>query len=337
MRIDGGGSSTSNQPQDWTNSYTPMKVDVSDLRDYWMKMTTDLYAQAMSATTSVLAPMPQMVGAGLLGLGGKTDPEAGIFPEGVVLAQIITDTHAKFGDFFKDVSSGILCIGDAAGVVSEIYGNSDAENSASLNDVLFAFNDPTATRPADLPKDATTVSYADAQAQAANSSGQYAMALSAPDDQAIQVITPFEGLTIYLFPDGSSKQISTKSDSNSWAAGTTTTTTYYYHGQQVGTTTESQYAVRGGYSYTTTSTSPTGDQNAPGSSTTQVVTNPDGSQTITTTTIGADGKPTTSNPITVQPPPSNDSGTDSGPVQQAEQQYQTSGSNDYVQQHGSSY
>ena len=341
-RDDGGGSSTSNEPQDWTNSYTPLHVDISDLRDYWRKTSIDLYSQTMTATSGALAPIPEMIGAGLLGMGGGVDPTAGVFPEAVVLARILTDNHSKFAAFFKDVGNGIQCIGDAAGVIAEIYRSGDAENSANLNDVLFAFNDPDGKRPDRLPHHVKTDSFAEQQAAAAAKSGQYAIALTASDDQATSIINPASGVTIYLFSDGSSKTVTTTqtsaSDTGGWAAGTTTTTTYTYNGAQVGRTTQSEYTERGGYKEMVTQTSPGTDPNAPGSAKTDAVTNPDGSQTVTSTTVGADGKAHTSNPVTV--PASSSSGTptnDPGPVQQAEQKYQTSGDKDYVQQHGAGY
>ena len=339
MRDDGGGgSSSTNQKPDWTNSYTPLQVDVSSLRDYWRTMTVDLFARSMTSTSGVLAPMPEMINSGLAGMGGSIDPQSGVFPEGIVVAEIMNDAHSKFAAFFKDVSNGIMCIGDAAGVIAEMYSSGDAANKASLNDVLFAFNDPTANRPGNLPAGATTQSFADQQAQAAAAGGQYAMALTASNDQATSVIYPANGVTIYFFADGSSKTVTSSNESSSWAAGTTTTTSYYYNGKQVGSTTQANFTARGGYSYTTTTTSPTDDPNAPGSASTEVVTNPDGSQDITTTTVGSDGKPQVTSTVHVPKTDTTDKGgLDQGPVQQAEQQYQTQGGKDYVQQHGSGY
>jgi hypothetical protein len=336
MRDDGGGGTPiPEKDQNWTNTYKPVEVETLDLRKFFTEMTMKLGPQAMSSTSGVLAPMGEMIGGALLGMGGKVDLSAGLFPEGIVIADLMTNTHAKFAAFFKDVGAGIQCIGDAAAVVAEIYHNGDAENSANINDVLFAFNDPLANRPKDLPKDATTDSFQQQQAAAVANSGQNAMALTAPDSAA-KVIYPVNGVTIYLFPDGSTKQVTTSSDSNSWAAGTTTTTEYYFNGKQVGTTTQSQYTVRGGYQTMTTSTSPTSDPKAVGSSTTEVVTNPDGSQDVTTTTV-IDAKGTTStHTVHVAPPPSKDTGGQ-GPIQTAENQYNSHGDKDYVQKYGAGY
>jgi hypothetical protein len=336
MRDDGGGGTPiPEKDQNWTNTYKPVEVDTLDLRKFFTEMKMRLAPQAMTSTSGVLAPMGEMIGGALLGMGGKVDLSAGLFPEAVVVADLMTNTHAKFAAFFKDVGAGIQCIGDAAGVVAEIYHNGDAENSANINDVLFAFNDPLADRPKNLPKDATTDSFAAQQKAAAAASGQNAMALTAPDSAA-KIIPLASGVTLYLYPDGSSKQITVNSDSNSWASGKTTTTEYYFNGKQVGSTTESQYNVRGGYQTMTTSTSPTSDPKAVGSSTTEVVTNPDGSQDITTTTIVDAHGNTSTHTVHVAPPPPKDT-SGQGPIQTAENQYNSHGDKDYVQKHGAGY
>jgi hypothetical protein len=110
-------------------------------------------------------------------------------------------------------------------------------------------------------------------------------------------ITPSLDVSSYEFPDGSSKTVMTRTDANTWASGTITITVFYFDGRQLGSLMQSLYSVRGGYSILTTATSPTDDPNAPGTSTTVVVTNPDGSRTITTTIRDKVG--TTSTPITV--------------------------------------
>jgi hypothetical protein len=110
-------------------------------------------------------------------------------------------------------------------------------------------------------------------------------------------ISPTSDVTSYVFPDGSSKTVQTRTDANSWASGTTTSTVFNFNGRELGAVMQSLYSVRGGYSIFTTSTSPTDDPNAPGTVTTIVVTNPDGSQTTTTTFRARDGMSST--PIVV--------------------------------------
>lgn len=335
---DGGGGTPSNQPQDWTNSLTPLHADISSLKDFYMALASSLGPTAMSSSSSAMAPIPQMIGAGLLGMGGNTDVRAGVFPEGVMIAQLMTDTHAKFGAFLKDVLAGIQCIGNAAGTISEIYGTSDAMNRADLNDVAFAFNDPSANRPKDLPAGATTTSYSDWRSQQASSSGQYAMALTASEDQAVRVITPAAGVTIYMFSDGSSKQIVTTGDYGVPGGTGTMTTTCYYNGNMVGATSQSRTKNSDGTTTEITTQGPSDKPNAPGSSSTRIDTKADGSQTVTSSTVDVQGKEHTNAPVNVAAPAkSPSSGPDTGPIQQAEQQYKTAGDKDYVQQHGSGY
>lgn len=331
MRDPDVGSSTSNEPQDWTNSYTPMQVDVKDLADYYMKMAFQLAPKATAVTSQVLSQMGPMIDMGLV---NRAASQGQVFGEGVVVAQIMMDNQAKFSAFFKDVSAGIACIGNAAGVIAEVYNNSDNANSASLNDVMFAFDDPNATRPDGLPKNAPTKSFMEQQMEAAANAPQQPMAMTGADP--VQTIYLPMGDMEYIYADGSMKSVTTRSDSNSWAASTTTTTTYMYQGNVVGQTTQTESTMRGGYKSQSTTQSPTNNPNAPGSSSTQVVTNPDGSQTVTTTTVGSDGKPVTGDPTHIAAPSSGNT-NDQGPIEAAEQQYHTMGDKDYVQQHGSGY
>ena len=331
MREPDGGGSTSNEPQDWTNSYTPVHVDIKDLADYYTRMAMQLAPRSIADTSEVLGQMGPMIDMGLV---NRAASQGEVFGEGVVVAQLMMDNQAKFGAFFKDVSSGIACIGNAAGVIAEAYNDSDNANGASLSDVAFAFADPGATRPKDLPKGAPTKTYLDVQEEAAANAPQQPMAMSGADPD--QVVYLPNGDVLYFYADHSMKTVSTRSDSNSWSSGSTTTTTYVSGGKVVGQTTQGEYTLRGGYKQQTTTQSPNDNPNAVGSSSTQVLTNPDGSQTVTTTTVGADGKPVTGDPTHLAAPSSGNT-ADQGPIQAAEQQYHTMGDKDYVQQHGSGY
>ena len=331
MREPDGGSSTSNEPTDWTNSYKPLHVDIKGLADYYLNMTTDLGPRSIADTSGVLSQMGPMISMGLV---NRAASQGQVFGEGVVVAQLMMDNQAKFSAFFKDVSAGIACIGNAAGVIAEAYNNSDNFNSASLSDVAFAFNDPGATRPDGLPKGAPTKGYVETQMEAAANAPQQPMAMTGADP--VQVIYLPMGDVTYIYADHSMKTVTTRSDSNSWAANTTTTTTYVSGGKVVGQTTQVESTMRGGYKSQTTTQSPSDKPNAVGSSSTQVLTNPDGSMTVTTTTVGSDGKPVTGDPTHIAAPSSGNT-ADQGPIQAAEQQYHTMGDTDYVQQHGSGY
>src|SRR5690348_9623065 len=102
MRDPDVGSSTSNEPQDWTNSYTPVQVDVKDLADYYSKMAMQLAPKSIAVTSEVLSQMGPMITMGLVNRGAS---QGQVFGEGVVVAQLMMDNQAKFAAFFKDVSA----------------------------------------------------------------------------------------------------------------------------------------------------------------------------------------------------------------------------------------
>jgi hypothetical protein len=325
-------SAPSNEKQDWTNSYQAVQVDVKDLADYYHQMLS----LAPDATMYTVESLSQMDLSIHMGLVNQAQSQGQVFGEGVVVAEIMMNNHSKFSDFFKDVTAGVTCIANAAGVIAECYNNSDNANGASINDVMFAFDDPGATRPDGLPKGAPTTSYVDAQLKAAENGPQQPMAMTGADP--VKTIYLPMGDTEYIYSDGSMMSVKTRTDSNSWASNTTTTTTIMYKGQVVSQTTQVDSTMRGGYKSRTTTVSPTEDPNAKGSSSTNILTDQHGNQTITTTTVGPDGKPTTTDPVHVAAS-SDGSGNanDQGPIQTAEQQYHTMGDKDYVQQHGSGY
>ena len=330
MRVDDGGSAPTG-PQDWTNSVAPVQVDVKNLGDYYFAMI-QVAADAAGPIGSTLAPMSEMIRTGLV---SSADHEAGTFQEGKVVADIQYQNLSDFTHFLHDATQGVNCIGSAAAVISEMYRNADGTNSAQLGDVAFAFADPGAKTPGNFPKGANTRSYTDLASEQGGG-GQYSMAASGNDSLATQTIYPANGVTILIFPDGSTKQITGQSGYGYEGTGSKTTTEIWYQGKQVGTEIDESYSVPNGYSYSVRTQSPTGDPAAPGATSTTTRTNPDGSTTIYTTTYDANGKPHDSNPITVQPDTHATSG-DAGPVQAAEQQYGTSGTQDYTQTYGNSY
>src|SRR5882672_10068054 len=107
MHEPGDNSPASNEPQDWTNSYQPVQVDVDGLLGYYETMMMKVLPAVAGPTATVLAPMGQFISEGLMGQGGSSDATAGTFPEGIVVAQLMSDYQTKFTDFFKDVQTGI--------------------------------------------------------------------------------------------------------------------------------------------------------------------------------------------------------------------------------------
>lgn len=330
MRVDDGGSAATG-PQDWTNSSQSVKADVNSLESYYFAMMM-IAGDVAGPVGSTLAPMSEMIRTGLV---SSADHEAGTFQEGKVVADIQYQNLSDFTAFLHDATKSVNCIGSAAAVIGEMYRNADGTNSAQLGDVAFAFADPGVKPPANFPKGANTESYSALAAAAQGSGSQFSMAASGDDSLATQTIYPASGVTILLFPDGSTKQITSQSGYGYGGTGSKTTTEIYYQGKQVGTEIDESYSIPNGYSYSVRTQSPTGDPSASGATSTTTRTNPDGSTTIYTTTYGSDG-PHDSNPITIQPD-THATNSDAGPVQAAEQQYGTSGNQSYTQDFGNSY
>jgi hypothetical protein len=325
------GPTIPKEQQDWTNSYQPVQVDVTSLFDYYNQMTMQVGLRVASDVSPAMLPMAGMVSNGLLGQGSKNVNIVGNLPEATNIANILTGYQSQFQQFLGDVSKGITCIANAAAVIGEMYRNGDAENSANLNDVMFAFADPGATKPKDFPAGANTKTIADQEA--ANGTSNQPQALG-DESSATQVINPVSGVTIYFFADGSSKQITTTTIDGK----TTTTTSIYANGAVVSTQTQATYKDSQGNTVRTISQSPGDNPKAVGTSTTTMTTDKNGTTTIQTSTVGADGKTKDSAPTTVssgQTSSGND--TDEGPIQQAEQKYGSQGGRNYVGDHGMGY
>lgn len=326
---DGGGTSSGYE----SFAGPDVNVDIKDLGSYYLEML-DVQADATGPAGMEVSAMTQLIQEGL----SSTASGAGVFPEGAVAAQLMHRRQSDFQYFLRDVLEGIRNIGSAALVVAEVYEGTDGESAAGLDDVSFAFSDPGAKPP---PGFREVESWSEYEARMAQQTGQTAMVLTGNDEQA-RVISPAAGVTIYLYPDGSSKQVITTASSGQYQSGTTMTTTCYAPGGKVlQTTTEQDARVYGGYQMQNTTTT-RGDSGT--SSSTSTVTDPDGTMTVTnettTTTTGADGKTqertTTSDPVVIEPG-EHRSTSEAGPVQQAEEQLDTSGEKWFVEQFGRGY
>jgi hypothetical protein len=319
-------------PKDWTNSYEPVQVDVGSLFDYYTNMAT-VMAQAAGPIGSVLPPMAEMTREGLL---TSKDPTAGAFAEGVVVANLMRQYQSDFKNFLTDVLQGVKCISSAAAVIGEIYRNGDGESAATINDIGFVFADPSARKPAGFPAHAKTTTYLEAAANSpAESGGQYCMAATMDDKYAIKHY-PGNGGMVLEFADGSTKTEIGVSGYGYQASGSQQVSVIRYGGKIVSSTSDASESVPGGTTIKNRTQSPTGDSNAPGAVQTSIQTHSDGSQTITTTTIDAEGKAHTAAPVTIQPT-QHDTNDTAGPVQKAEDEYGTSGSTRVTKDAGQSY
>ncbi len=78
------------------------------------------------------------------------------FPEGIQVTQTAGDNYNVFGQFMKDLTTGVTNIGCAARAVADSYSGTDALSSAKINDVRYAFGESQlpgtdVTRPKGLP------------------------------------------------------------------------------------------------------------------------------------------------------------------------------------------
>lgn len=322
----GGGGGGSSSGYKSFNDPT-VKVNIASLLDYYQEMLKLQRDAAMPATMEVSA-MTLMIQNGLAKPGGA----AGVFPEGAQAARLLRQRQSDFQYFMKDVLEGIRNIGSAAAVVAEIYQNSDSTNAANINDVAFAFSDPSANKPRGFRR---VESWSEYEQRMAQQMGTTAMAAMGSDTYA-RVIHPASGVTIYLYPDGSSKQVTTTTDSSGKSV--TATTIFGTSGTTIQTTTEEKVTVNGGTRVNTTVAR--GDDQNGSTSTTSTVTDSDGSITVTNqTSTTTDGKVQKGEPstVTIQPGDHNNQSPAPGPVEEAEKRTGTSGTDEFVNAWGPRY
>ena len=192
---------------------------------------------------------------------------------------------------FSDACSGIGCIADAAQVVANMYEQTDNVSSmvfgmlgidplaspASATNVDWAFADPWATAPTNVPSWLTNGTVAEAQTKA-----QANLPMSATGDlsKATKVEAypsdPGHVFDVYTFPDGSKLEVTRTIDGTFVSA-------YDQNGNLISHTgDQTQYDASGQRRVTTVRMN--GDENQGTRVTTVAVLNTDGSETITTTT-----------------------------------------------------
>ncbi|WP_207386238.1 hypothetical protein [Protofrankia symbiont of Coriaria ruscifolia] len=329
MRDGGGGGA----PSDYEHFDGPeVTVNVNDLVGYYDEMNKIQLAAAGPATMEVSA-LTLMIQNGL----AKPAADVGVFPEGAQAARLMQQRQSDFQHFMTDVLQGIRNIGSAAAVIAEVYENGDNENAADLDDVAFVFSDPNARPPAGFRPVETWAEY---QQKLAEQSGSNATALTG-DERFAKADHPSGGVVVYTFGDDSKRMIASYTKTN--AAGELVTvketTIFGADDKELQKTTEESYAFGGSQVQVATVTR--GDSQNGSSSTTKTVTGSDGGVTVTnTTTTTTNGKPgaaVDSKPVTIEPGDHNSDSSTAGPVEQAEQETDTSGSDQYVQAWGPGY
>jgi len=331
---DGGGGGGPSVDYESFND-PDVKVNITDLASFYMEML-DVQMDATGPATMTLTPMAQMIREGL-----EQPTDAGVFPEGVYAARLLRWRQSDFQHFVTDVLEGIRNIGSAAAVIAEIYENADSESAADINDVAFAFADPGAKAP---PGFRPVESWSEYEQRMAEQSGETVMSASGDDSNA-QVHHLASGVTLYIYPDGSTKMVTvtTKPSGSSYQSDSkiTTTTIYAPGGKVVSTTTEERFTAYGGAEVSRTTTTRGDERNGTTSTTSTVTDSSTGRVTVTNeTTVRTDGHESTtrSDPVTVDPGDRGGrSNADAGPVEAAERQLDTYGEDWFVKEAGRGY
>lgn len=268
---------------------TKVDVDISGLRAYAGKMSdaaSDLAGR--SAHLTHLMSMPQDAWS------GATLGEAAF-----VRSQLMANA-SELTTYLSVLRQTLMNIGSAAQTVADIYHTADGTSAADLNDVLFAFGDPTVRRPAGLPRSiGQTYDQAVASDNAATatpgSSGLWGPPTRSAPNQ-------FETVETSVGPGG---QIRTVTTSTSPEGGSVLVTTVVTGANGKVLSRSSTQTTSSFDSSTNTNTktvtSYTGDQ-VTGTTRTATTYGKDGTVTAETTTqTAADGKPTGTRSTTVDP------------------------------------
>jgi hypothetical protein len=166
------------------------------------KYASDLLGWGMGATTRPAVSLHQM---GALASEAFFQPSAGgLFAEASVMMATVDRNSSMFEQFLTDVQNGILAIANAAQVCADTYRNTDAQNAESIDTINYAFADPGAARPSGLPKGVSGETLAEWQLAHT----------PAPVDAANTTntgwtVVNFPGYTLTIYPDGSSRAITT--------------------------------------------------------------------------------------------------------------------------------
>ncbi|GAB3813993.1 hypothetical protein [Micromonospora zhanjiangensis] len=324
----GGGSGSGAKPYE-SFAGGDVNVNITDMGAYYKEML-DIQMDASGPAKMEVADLAQLIRSSFL-----TPPAggAGVLPEGAQLARLMTQRQSDFSHFMTDVLNGVRNIGSAAVVIAQTYNDTDFHSGADVNTIAFAFSDPGAKPPKGFGKYET---YAEYEQRMREQAGQNAMALTGDNSLATSSYSPFGGMTVYNFSDGSSKQVVTVSYGNGQ---TKTETTVYGPGGKL-LYRESQEVQ--GQNRTVTSTTYDGDKGSGTRSTTKTNTADDGTITVKnqTATVDSDGKATHTDPehtTTVKTGQHRSGEQEQGPVESAVNKLGTQGTKDGIKQYGIGY
>lgn len=273
----------------------------------------DYAGKVMQFTTSAIQPtlhLSQMGSLAYEAFGASSD--GGQFAEAPMMIAAVQRNSDVFSQFVGDVGKGIMAIACAAQACADTYQSTDADNANAIDTINFAFGDPGATRPGGLPKQLATQTLLD-QEMANGTAGGTQTPLAVSDPESGQTVISFTGYTITLYPDGSTRTVS----SSPAQGGTSVTTTVLTApgGTTIQTTndTTQSYSYPGGSGSVRTILNTSAEKLPNGqyaSTGTIITTAGDGTKTIQPTENGQPvGKPI------VVPPNSGADPNDEGPVQ----------------------
>ncbi|MEJ3743590.1 hypothetical protein WEI85_09905 [Actinomycetes bacterium KLBMP 9797] len=328
---EGDGSGTAPVDYNKIPETTGINVEVTDLVTYHLKLT-ELSGMGTSPVLTELNEMPMYINDAL-----TMPPGDGIspLPEGVHMAQMLTGRLSDFNYFVQDVAEGLQNIGAAAAVIAEIYNGTDEENGASMGDVMFAFNDPNARRPDGFrPGQDDLDSMYDVR--------QVQQPLAADPNASTTNVRYENGWAIYTFSDGSIRK--ELNSGGGYGAPVVKTVEVYGPGNTLLTsTTTDERLTPTGTSQKTVSTTTHSEDGGSSSTSTTTSTRQDGTVTVDTTSTSrtSDGKETTTNSsITATPSdnaPEDTTRPDEGTVEDAQERFDTEGSDSIKEEYGPGY
>lgn len=293
----------------WLDDAKPVDVDLDSMVDYAKAMVT-ADNNLKTHQGRVFDQMNSLV----------SDAFAGGFPEIGVIASTHRTNLSEFGRYIGFLYAGVNNVAMAAQTIADAYGNTDGWSAASLDAVKFAFGDPDAHRPAGLPpmigKQGTYYDQlAKQEEQAAQGGGPdsahswHVESTSKYGDtettiyedqygntRTVTVVHDGDDKTVYTTgPDGTTHVTTYDVTSFGYPGGASTTTQVTVDGRETRHQTESTYSTGHGGIDDTTQYDNTGRP----TSSTEVSTAVDGTQTTTGYSYDKDGDQHKTSQVTV--------------------------------------
>ncbi|WP_229073873.1 hypothetical protein [Actinoplanes sp. DH11] len=186
---------SANSATPWLRGGPPVNVDLDGLREYARLLASQ---QAdIAARSGHLAPLSEMPAGAFDGdvLGEADAIRAGLMANAAELSTYLGKLAESLGN-----------VANAARTIAESYRTGDAVSAASLNDVLFAFGDKDAPRPAGLPENlGTTYLEQQLSGTAAPPPANSATWQEGP----VTPVSAYQSLQTSIGPNGERREVST--------------------------------------------------------------------------------------------------------------------------------